>query len=126
MKPLEAWSVISANLTNLYALRKTKGFKGYVPADTEAEVIAYRALKDMQEREYPELLSLAKLRKMSGQPIWVEEFKCWAIVSCAAAGTWANVPFANAVTENGTRMGWDIKTRKLHCYRFKPKEEKNV
>lgn len=126
MTPLEAWSIISGNLAHLYRLRRTTGYQGFVPADTEAEVIAYKALREMQDREKPELLSLTKLRKMSGQPIWVEEFKCWAIVSCASAGTWANVPFANAVTENGTRMGWDIKSRKLHCYRYKPKEEKDV
>lgn len=51
MTPMEAWHIISANLTNYYRMRRGPGFeKGYVPADNEAEVICFMALKQMEER----------------------------------------------------------------------------
>ena len=51
MTPMEAWHIISANLANYYRMRRGPGFeKGYVPADTEAEVICFIALKQMEER----------------------------------------------------------------------------
>lgn len=56
MTPMEAWSIISANLNHLYKIRRAdnwgrnKDFKGYDPADTEAEVMCFRALKEMEER----------------------------------------------------------------------------
>lgn len=56
MTPMEAWSIISANLNHLYKIRRTDNhgrpinYKGYEPADTEAEVMCFRALKEMEER----------------------------------------------------------------------------
>lgn len=52
MTPMEAWGIISANLATLYRIRRAQnpGDKGYDDADTEAEVMAFRALKEMQER----------------------------------------------------------------------------
>lgn len=43
--------MISANMTNYYRMRRTETFKGYVDADTKAEVIAFKALQEMRERE---------------------------------------------------------------------------
>jgi hypothetical protein len=49
---MEAWSIISANLAYLYRIRRAQnpGCKGYDDADTEAEVMVFCALKEMQER----------------------------------------------------------------------------
>ncbi len=50
MTPLEAWHIISANLSDLYKKRRDEHFKGYVEADIQAEVICFQALKEMEER----------------------------------------------------------------------------
>lgn len=71
MTPLEAWSVISRNLAKLYSLCRTPHCKGYVPADTEAEVIAFKALQEMQERQYPKPLTVDQLKEMVDEPVWV-------------------------------------------------------
>jgi hypothetical protein len=48
---MEAWHIISENLTNYYRMRRGLGIeKGYVPADIEAEVICFLAFKQMEER----------------------------------------------------------------------------
>ena len=52
MTPAEAWSIISANLMSLYKMRKAlnDSDKGYTDAETEAEVICFKALTEMQKR----------------------------------------------------------------------------
>jgi hypothetical protein len=50
MTPMDAWRIISANLTELYKLRRAETFKGYTEAETEAEVICFMALKLLEER----------------------------------------------------------------------------
>ena len=52
MTPLEAWHIIFANLNSLYKMRRSihPNDKGYTDAEVEAEVICFRALKEMQER----------------------------------------------------------------------------
>lgn len=72
MKPMEAWSIISGNLAQLYKMLKTPCFRGYVPADTEAEVIAFKALQELQERTDPKTLSIEELRQLTGDWVWVE------------------------------------------------------
>ena len=51
MTPMEAWGIISANLMGLYKLKRTEYYRGYTEADTEAEVICFKALQKMEERE---------------------------------------------------------------------------
>lgn len=59
MTPMEAWNIISANLAQLYRIRATQSkafngypqYPGYDDADTEAEVMAFCALKEMNEKE---------------------------------------------------------------------------
>lgn len=51
MTPMEAWNIISRNLVNYYAMRSGPGFKGYTDKDTEAEVIAFMALKKMEKED---------------------------------------------------------------------------
>lgn len=52
MKPMEAWCVISANLANLYKMRRAidPKDKGFTEAETQAEVICFQALKETEER----------------------------------------------------------------------------
>lgn len=50
MTPMKAWSIIYANLMDLYKRRRDEHFKGYLDADIEAEVICFMALKEMEER----------------------------------------------------------------------------
>lgn len=50
MTPMEAWHIISADLADLYKMRKSKCFKGYTDAEIKAEVICFEALKEMEER----------------------------------------------------------------------------
>ena len=47
MTPMEAWRIISANLWELYKRRRAENpnYKGYTDADTEAEIVAFMALK---------------------------------------------------------------------------------
>ncbi len=49
MTPTEAWRIISANLMELYKLKKTDTFKGYTDADIEAELICFKAVNRMQK-----------------------------------------------------------------------------
>ena len=52
MTPAEAWSIISANLMTLYKMRRAlnNSDKGYTAAETEAEVVCFKALMEMQKR----------------------------------------------------------------------------
>jgi hypothetical protein len=49
MTPTEAWRIKSANLMELYKLKKTDTFKGYTDADIEAELICFKAVNRMQK-----------------------------------------------------------------------------
>lgn len=127
MTPMEAWSIVSANLAHLVRIRRSQGDpKGYVDAEAEAEVITFKALQEMQERMHPKLLTIKELQTMSGEPIWVEdgEFGSWAIVEIDDAGQWKDMPFAHGLTSYGFKFNWNIKNRKLRCYRYKPAEVK--
>lgn len=79
--------------------------------------MAIEALREKQEREDPKPLTIEELAKMHGEPIWVAEREEWAIVEVDTNGKWAGKPFAN-----GNGFNYDITKRKLHCYRYKPKE----
>lgn len=69
MKPMEAWSIISANLAHLVRIRRCQGDpRGYVDAEIEAEVIAFKALQEMQERQHPKPLPIDKLKE------WQEKY----------------------------------------------------
>ena len=54
MTLMAAWHIVSANRARFYKMRKTPTFKGYVDADTEAEVICFKALKEMDEKNNAE------------------------------------------------------------------------
>lgn len=75
MTPMEAWANISQRLKDYVAEH------GYTPEDVSAEVMAYGALKEAQEREDNKPLTLAQLREMDGEPVWVMgPAPLWALV----------------------------------------------
>lgn len=53
MQPLEAWNIISKDMAELYMLRQKMypNMKHYSDSETEAEVLVFGALKQMEERE---------------------------------------------------------------------------
>ena len=51
MTPMEAWNIVSANLAHLYRQRKKDFGKGWDNADLEAEVMCYKALKELQKQQ---------------------------------------------------------------------------
>ena len=55
MTGLEAWSVISKNLTTLYKIRAMAGSSSYVQEEIDAEVVCFMAL-----RKYDEMMSETK------------------------------------------------------------------
>ena len=72
MTAMEAWSVVSKNLAELYGLRRSVSGQGYDGADTMAEVISFQALQEMEEREKNLPLTLKDLKTMEGEPVWVQ------------------------------------------------------
>ena len=52
MTPMEAWRIISADLTDLYKMRRAlnNSDKGYTDAEVEAEIECFMALKEKEER----------------------------------------------------------------------------
>lgn len=63
-----------------------------------------------------EPLTLEELREMNGQPVWVEEINHWALIDIETGGRWSGIPFV-VWAENGAKFTYNIKERKLHCYR---------
>jgi len=132
MKPMEAWSIISANLAHLVRIRRSQGDpKGYVDAESEAEVIAFRALKEMDERMNPHPLTPAKLMEMQDQPVWVEwkdapELCSWGVVESVCTigkttylylwGRMGKIDIDNTVS---------VAKNPVKVYRYKPAEVKN-
>lgn len=54
MTPMEAWHIISANMLQLYKLRRAMSngaYRGFEDVETEAEVMCFRALQEMDERQ---------------------------------------------------------------------------
>lgn len=121
MKPMEAWSIISANLAHLVRIRRCQGDpKGYVDAETEAEVITFKALQEMQQRMYPTRLEIDELRGMVNEPVWAVAggFQGWGIVGIDDEGI-----FVTSRTADGYSINWRIdewNARAIMCYRYKP------
>ena len=51
MTPMEAWGIISQNLTELTCLRVDKGYKSHTQREIDAQVICFHALKELEKRE---------------------------------------------------------------------------
>lgn len=121
MKPMEAWSIVSANLAHLVRIRRCQGDpKGFVDAETEAEVITFKALQEMQERMYPKPLSAKELMNMHGEPVYV------TVPGKPHRDKWCIVDIC---TPRPGLIGIDyfldidiVKTNAVKIFRFKPKE----
>lgn len=82
------------------------------------------ALCEKAERENPKPLTLEELRQMDGEPVWINDEKCWGIINIDEYGQWAGVPFVTFYYKS-VRCDWHIEKRGLTCYRHKPKEVQN-
>ena len=89
--------------------------QGYAPLDCPR-------CKEWHSNESNEALALEQLRKMDGDPVWVEDVKHWALIDIEKGGQWDGVPFA-VWAENGSKFTYNIKNRGLHCYRRPPEGE---
>lgn len=122
MKPMDAWHIISANLAHLVRLRRCDGDpKGFVPADTEAEVIAFKALQEMEERMYPKPIGFKDALTMLDQPVWVEfvnapDISCWGILE--SVSEIGGVKYLYLLG----RYGAIILDEHIRVYRHKPAE----
>lgn len=72
-----------------------------------------------------EPLTLDELREMDGEPVWVEEVEHWALIDIKKGGQWDGTPFA-VWKENWAEFTYNIKYRKLHCYRRPPEGEEEI
>lgn len=114
MSPLDAWHVISANLSHLYKMRRTACYKGYVEADTKAEVIAFKALQEMEERENNVPLTLAELKQMQGEPVWVHNLE-------VNKSFWA-LAYQDVVSNRLGYLDYSGYGQTWFAYRYKPRE----
>lgn len=95
-----AWRTISHNLADYYKTRRTPTYPGYDHTDTQAEVIAFKALQEMAEREENKPLKLSDLKQMEGEPVWVriicktnfadpqDAFNAWGLVRSSWVRVW--------------------------------------
>ncbi len=82
------------------------------------------AIREKLERENPQLLTIEDLKQMNGEPVWVEELTQihdhtgWALVKVDDSGICKGIPYVKCDI-----CTWNVVTRNLHCYRYKPKED---
>lgn len=119
---MEAWSIVSANLAHLVRIRRSQGNpKGFVDAESEAEVIAFKALQEMQQRMYPKPLKFKDVILLLDQPVWVEfidapELNCWGIVESVSYICNKHYLYLQG------RMGEIVWDKNVRVYRHKPAE----
>lgn len=88
-----------------------------IPEEDAAILRQYIADRRAQPANEP--LTLEQLLEMDGEPVWLYDINCWAIVAVEKYGRYANIPFAVGHF-HGVKFEWDILDRKLVCYRRKP------
>jgi hypothetical protein len=76
------------------------------------------ALREQTERENPQPLTLERLRKMDGEPVY-----CIGIINFALSG-WGTNNVKNEQIVDGNGDYWDFKElgKSYNAYRYKPKE----
>lgn len=135
MSPLDAWHIISANLAHLYKMRRTACYRGYVDVDTEAEVIAFKALDEMNQREKNPPLKPKELKQMEGEPVWVhiinksnfanpqDAFDAWGLVR----KTWVRVWDKDRADLISIDYHFEDYDKDWLAYRYKPSDiQKNL
>lgn len=70
-----------------------------------------------------EPLTLEELREMDGEPVWVEELNCWALVYIFVIKG-IEIPFA--LFDDGCIETFNISCKDLHCYRRPPVGEEET
>lgn len=90
----------------------------FVAATNEA-IIALYFVKQM---ENPKPLTIEELQLMNGEPVWIDDVKCWGVINTDDHGTWKDVPFVTFYSKC-VEFTWNVEMRGLTCYRHKPKEE---
>lgn len=70
-----------------------------------------------------EPLTLEELREMDGDPVWVEELNCWALVDIFVIKG-IEIPFA--LFDDGCIETFNISCKDLHCYRRPPEGEEEI
>ena len=115
-------------MTRQRALRLAREWsQGHVCSLRDGEAEEYHAMfATMLEESMPnEPLTLEQLRKMDGEPVWVEDVKHWALIDIEKGGQWDGIPFA-VWAENGAKFTYNVKSRGLHCYRRPPEGEEDA
>ena len=70
-------------------------------------------------------LTIDKLLKMNGEPVWDEEDQIWGIVTVDEIGRWKHIPFLMGVYL-GVEFNWAIEQRELTLYRNKINKKSNI
>ena len=66
-------------------------------------------------------LTLKELKGMAGKPVYCPDVDGYGIIKCETKGTWAGIPFLVGAWHNdgvAVNFEYDIKKRKLKCYRI--------
>lgn len=91
---------------------------GYILAADEDAIIKFLKEKCPTLTPPPAPLTIAELREMDGQPVWVAgDINKWAIV-CKG-----NIGYEERAYVIGVHFSLDVKARGLHCYRRPPEGE---
>ena len=99
-------------------------------AESEAEVITFKALQEMQERMYPRPLTVVKLMEMQDQPVWVEwqyapELSGWGVVeSVYTVGKTTYLYLWGRMGKIDIDNTVGVSKNPVRVYRFKPAEVK--
>lgn len=124
----EAISVLENPYVKLHIVRREGDDPDYWRKLKPTRELAIATLREKQERENPEPLTLEELREMEGQPVWLHTFSPvkkktniaqWAILEsvCSANAVFLRAGINSRLTEWFANYG----TRWL-AYRTKPKE----
>ena len=96
-----------------------------VPENEEQAKAYFWARKALQSTltQPNEPLTLEELREMDGEPVWVEELNCWALVYIFVIKG-IEIPFA--LFDDGCIETFNISCKDLHCYRRPPEGEEDT
>lgn len=111
-------------------IEKNRPTSGYTML-CEALDMAISALREQEEQENQNPLTLDELQTMAGEPVWCSEYQCYRIIEIETVGCWANIPFLVGVWyDRGVveKFEHNIIKRRLTLFRSKqkpPKGERN-
>ena len=103
------------NLFRVKELELAPEWDGHTPGE------AIRRIGTLTQPNEP--LTLEELREMDGEPVWVEELNCWALVYIFVIKG-IEIPFA--LFDDGCIETFNISCKDLHCYRRPPVGEEET